>query len=107
MSHAEKLDYDKQSRIVWTAVFHGGENYEEDKHCLQHHSSLDMKTSLTIARMMQAVALFKEQVLIQKRGGKTNHNGLRYEYLIYIHISFNYTIIMSPYHLYRLPIYCQ
>ena len=67
-SHAEKLDYENNPSIVWTAVFNGEEQYEED---IQLSSSpFPRYEDFTYDRMMQAVALFKEQVKIRRRGGK-------------------------------------
>jgi hypothetical protein len=67
-SHAEKLDYENKPSIVWTAVFNGEEQYDED---IQSSSTpFPRYEDFTYDRMMQAVALFKEQVKIKKRGGK-------------------------------------
>jgi len=68
ISHAEKLDYNNNECIVWTAVFRGEEEYDEDKQ--QSSNPFPRYEDFTYHRMKQANALWREQCRLMKTGDK-------------------------------------
>ena len=68
ISHAEKLDYNNNECIVWTAVFRGEEEYDEDKQ--QSSNPFPRYEDFTYHRMKQANALWREQCRLMKTGEK-------------------------------------
>ena len=68
ISHAEKLDYNNNECIVWTAVFRGEEEYDEDKQ--QSSNPFPRYEDFTYHRMKQANALWRGQCRLMKTGDK-------------------------------------